>query len=56
MGLARIVISIAVFFGIGITVIAQSSDTEQGASDKSAIFDAFKLRNIGPAFMSGADR
>ena len=53
MGLARIIISLAVFFGLGITVIAQSSETEDDSHDQSAIFNAFKLRNIGPAFMSG---
>ena len=53
MGLARIVISIAVFFGLGVTVLAQSSTPENEASKKSATFEAFKLRNIGPAFMSG---
>ena len=51
--MARILISLLAFFGIGITVIAQTSETEDNSASESALFDAFELRNIGPAFMSG---
>ena len=51
--MARIIISLLAFFGLGFTVIAQSSDTDDKSSSESSIFKAFELRNIGPAFMSG---
>ena len=37
----------------GIAVLAQSSVEDDKAPLSSSTFDAFKLRNIGPAFMSG---
>lgn len=51
--MARIIISLLAFFGIGMAVIAQTSDPEAGKSSEGGIYDAFELRNIGPAFMSG---
>ncbi len=53
MGLARIIISLLLFVGLGFTVLAQSSEVEEETPLSSSTFEAFKLRNIGPAFMSG---
>ena len=39
--------------GIGSTAIAQSDDKEEQPPLSSGTFEAFNLRGIGPAFMSG---
>ena len=45
--------SVILAFFYGIAVFAHSSATDDNTPVSSSTFEAFKLRNIGPAFMSG---
>ena len=50
-----IIIVVSVMFALfaGIAIFAQSSEVDDTKPFSSPTFEAFKLRNIGPAFMSG---
>ncbi len=51
MNFSRFLIALLVAFGLGSAAVAQSDDEQPALS--SSTFDAFNLRGIGPAFMSG---
>ncbi|AWW74037.1 glycosyl hydrolase [Erythrobacter sp. KY5] len=53
MKFSRLVIAAAAIFGLGQVAIAQDDTAEEKPALSSGTFSAFKLRNIGPAFMSG---
>ena len=48
-----LVVSVMIALFAGIAIFAQSSEVDDTKPFSSPTFEAFKLRNIGPAFMSG---
>lgn len=53
MKLMNFLLGLLAAFGLANAAIAQSDDAKDEGAEASKTFDAFKLRNIGPAFMSG---
>ncbi|MEM7603350.1 MAG: hypothetical protein AAF357_18300, partial [Verrucomicrobiota bacterium] len=53
MNFRTILAGIAAAFGLCTAAIAQTKDGEEQSALSSKTFEAFSLRSIGPAFMSG---
>ncbi|WOE74695.1 VPS10 domain-containing protein [Alterisphingorhabdus coralli] len=53
MKITKLLIALMLALGLGSAAIAQSDEQEEQPPLSSKTFDAFKLRGIGPAFMSG---
>lgn len=49
----KIIATIIAVFVLGFALFAQSNEAKDAPRLSSPTFDAFKMRNIGPAFMSG---
>ncbi|WP_337660938.1 VPS10 domain-containing protein [Erythrobacter sp. Alg231-14] len=53
MTISKLLIGFVAFFGLCTAAVAQSDESEDQSALSSGTFDAFNLRGIGPAFMSG---